>query len=422
MELVLNNITYHNCPVEAREKLSLSAEQQRFMLEKLAESKQVSEAAVLQTCNRTEFYTYGRDGFDTAELLKKILVEVSPATNELWHRYSSQCTGTDAVRHLFEVAAGLDSQILGENQILAQLKSAYCLCIDCGVSGSVFHRLFHNAFRVGKAVRTETNINCGAVSVALAAVESAGREIKLSDAAAMVIGAGENAELIARYLLKAGLANLIVANRDRAKAGAVCARLKGAEAIGLDRIVARLAEVSLLISSTASEEPVITYEKVKKFLSQRKDKLLIIDVAVPRDIDPDVGRFDCVSLVNIDQLNEQIESSKESRSREIPKAKAIVNDFADKFVKWHNCLDIVPVISQLSRNGIDLARSQAERYAKDFGPDQTDKLGIFAESLVKKLLHQPISFLKSQEKQPCSQQRQAVDLINKMFPSENKRT
>jgi glutamyl-tRNA reductase len=284
----------------------------------------------------------------------------------------------------------------------------------------IFHRLFHSAFRAGKAVRTHTHINCGAVSVGLAAVELARSKIDLSAGTAMLIGAGENAELVARYLLKAQLSHLIIANRNINKARSMAAHLKAGDAIALADIPAALPEVDLLISSTAAAQPVVTSEMVQGILAEREKPLLIIDIAVPRDIDPAISQFECVTLVNIDDLDEQININREKRSSEIPRARAIVSDFTDKFTAWYDSLDIVPAISRLTKKGMELAHAEARRYAKDFGEENADKLRSFAESLVRKVLHGPIAYIKEGGNgEPTTDQLQAADLINKMFLSED---
>jgi len=421
MKLVLNSITYRNSPVEVREKVSFTPRQRRFMLKKMHAEDGIAEAVMLETCNRIEFYVYARKSFDCNGFLTELIGQVKPGAVDTWGKISRRKAGIDVVRHLFEVAAGLDSQMLGENQILSQVKSAYTESLDCRMSKFMFHRLFHNAFRVGKTVRTDTNINCGAVSVSLAAVELARRKVDLSAGTAMVIGAGENAELVARYLLKGGLQRVIIANRDMQKAEALASRLKRGEIIGLADIAGRLAEVDLLISSTAAAEQIVTYRMVEDDLAHREKGLLIIDIAVPRDIDPGISRFECVSLYNIDDLNEQISQNREKRGSEIPKAQRIVAEFTDKFAGWLNSLNLVPVISQLTQKGAELAHSEAARYAKDFGRAGGDKLELFAESLVKKILHGPISLLKgSADEEPSTEQLQAADLINKMFLSQDK--
>jgi glutamyl-tRNA reductase len=423
MELFLNNLTFHNCPVELREKVAFSNQQRHSMLRQMHAEEKISEAVILQTCNRLEFYLYANKSFNCKKFLKELIRQTKPDAAETWSKYSREAAGIDVARHLFKVACGLDSQMLGENQILSQVKSAYTESLDSRMSRFLFHHLFHSAFRVAKAVRTNTNINGGTASLGLAAVELAKREIDLSTATAMVIGAGENAELVAKYLVKAGLTNLIIANRDKTKAQAVCSRLKTGEAIGLEGLADRLAEVDLLISATAAAKPIVAYQTASKILAQRKRPLLIIDIAVPRDIEAKVSKLECVRLYDIDDLDKQIIEDKKKRRGEIDKAQQIIADFTDEFAGWYSSLNLVPVISELTQEGLELARSEARRYAKDFGDDGSEKLQRFAESLVKKVLHGPINFLKDGgNQQPSTEQLQAADLINKMFLSQDKRS
>ena len=423
MELFLNNLTFHNCPVELREKAAFSSEQRHSMLRQMHAEERMSEAIILQTCNRLEFYLYANKSFNCSKFLTKLLRQIKPDAAETWSKYSREAIGIDVARHLFEVASGLDSQMLGENQILSQVKSAYTESLDSRMSRFLFHHLFHSAFRAAKAVRTNTNINSGAASIGLAAVELAKREIDLSAASAMVIGAGENAELVAKYLVKAAVGGLIIANRDKTKAQAICNRLNNGEAIGLEELANRLAEVDLVISSTAATEPIVTYQTASKILAQRRRPLLIIDIAVPRDIDAKIGEFESVRLYDIDDLDERIIESEKKRQSETNKAQQIIAEFTNEFAGWYNSLNLVPVISQLTQRGLELARSEARRYAKDFGDDDSEKLQRFAESLVKKVLHGPINFLKNgSDRQPSTEQLQAADLINKMFLSQDRRS
>ena len=416
MKLVLNSITYHDCPLQVRETVAFTAEQCRRMLRQMHTEENISEAVILDTCNRVEFYVYAKKAFDVRGFLISLIRQICSDGADTWRKYSRESTEMDVVRHIFDVAAGLDSQMIGENQILSQVKSAYTLSLDCRMSKFMFHRLFHNAFRVGKAVRTQTHINCGAVSVSLAAVELAKTSADLPTTTAMIIGAGENAELAAKYLVKAGLQNLIIANRNHVTAEAMRTRLKTGHVIGLEEAPEKLAEVDLLISSTAAVEPLIHYDAVKNILANRQTPLLIIDIAVPRDIDPRISQFKCVSLYNIDDLDEQISRNRKKRSSEIPKARQIVAEHAKEFTKWYDSLNLVPVITQLTQRGLEMARAEAKRYAKDFGDGNHDKLEVFAESLVKKILHGPISFLKNGgDAEPSIEQLQAVDLLNKMF-------
>jgi len=421
MKLVLCGVSYHNCPVEIREQVSFTQEQRRFMLRKMYTEAAVSEAAILETCNRVEFYLYTRKDFDVDTFLGLLIGQVRPDAVGLWRSYSKKCCDVDTVRHLFDVAAGLNSQTIGENQVLSQVKGAYSMALDCGTSKFLFHRLFHNALRVGKKVRTETEINCGAVSISLAAVELARRQVDLSVSTAIVIGAGDNAQLAARYLLKAGLRELVVANRSPERARAVVSRLGAGCGIGLDEIGGYLPKADLLISSTAAPKPILSCEAAEGSLSQRDKPLLVVDIAVPRDVDPRIARFDGVCLYNIDDLDKRICLNREKRDREIPRARRIVDDFTQEFVRRQQLLDVVPVISQLMQKGLELADNEAKRYSKDFRPADADKLRVFAESLVKKVLDGPIRYVKSDsEDQLSSEQLLAAHLINQMFFSHDR--
>jgi len=416
MELILQSVNYHDCPIGQREKVSLANGQAQEMLRALLDKDGIVEAAILQTCNRTEIYLYAKKDIDWRQPVSELMGQLGNEAGQTWQKYCIQKRGIDVARHLFGVAAGLDSQMLGENQILSQVKAAYIESIGCRASRFIFHRLFHTAFRVGKAVRTQTDINCGAVSISLAAVELAKEKIKSDKAVAMIIGAGENAELAARYLVKGGLKQLIIANRNKDNAGEMCGRLGTGRVIGLDEIPGALDEADLVIASTGATQPVVSFESVKDKLDKRKKPLLIIDIAVPRDVDERISKFDCVTIVNIDDLDKRIAVNREKRSTEIPKAEKIVDDFTKQFANWRDSLSVVPVVTQITQRAIELARAEARRYAKDFGPANAAKLEIFAESLAKKLLHGPVSFLKdANDDDPTTQQLRALDLVNKMF-------
>jgi glutamyl-tRNA reductase len=417
MKLVLNNLTYHDCPVEVREKVTFTAEQRHAMLKAMHHTGRISEAVIVQTCNRLEFYLYARKDLDSRAALCELLAPYGAEAVGAWVGHNKQTEGMEVVRHLFYVAAGLDSQMIGENQILAQVKAAYTESLDARMSKLILHRLFHYAFRAGKAVRTHTNINCGAVSIAQAAIDLARNKVNLPSAKALIIGAGENAELVARYLTKAGLSRLVIANRDVDKARLMAGRYGAAEAVGLAEIGERLAEVDLLIGTTAAPDPVLTYDNVEWHLSGRSKPLLIVDIAVPRDIDPAIGRLDGVTLYNIDDLDEQISTNRARRNREVPKAHAMIDEFVALFAQWYDSLDLAPVIARLTRAGLELARTEAKRYAGDFGDGNAAKLQAFAESLVKKVLHGPISLIKDGAGEPTVEQQLAIDMINKMFLS-----
>jgi len=425
MKLIAYSITHHNCPVKLREKLSLSAARRKSILRKMHTNPSVSEAVLLETCNRTEFYLYVKKNFDCLKFLTPLVSRFNPRARNIWKKYHRFYEALDVVRHLFEVAAGLDSQILGENQILAQLKSAYTESINAKMSRMIFHRLFHNAFRVGKAVRAKTKISTRPVSVALAAVVLAKKEINLQNSHILLIGAGKNARLIVKYLLKSKPKSLTIANRTPKKAKSLLTKSEDIKVIPLRNIGDYLPGIDLLISSTASRKPVLTYQSVKNILTVRKKPLLIIDIAVPRDIEPEISRLKSVRLYNIDDLKKLVKTGTQKRSAEMLRAKAVVNEFTNKFDAWFLSLDLAPVISKLNQMALDLAKDHAARYAKEFAKDNgenlEESLKVFAESLAKKLLHSPISFLRQEgTAEPTAEQFQAADLFNKIFLSKSK--
>jgi len=420
MKFVLNGINYQDCPVAEREKTSFTSGERHSLLKEIHAQAGINEVAILQTCNRIEFYFYVSKNFDVTEYLKRKICALNPQADAVWRKYSKSLEGKLVIKHLFEVAAGLDSQMLGENQILSQVKGAYRESVDYRTSRFVFHRLFHFAFRTGKAVRTETDINREAVSISLAAVEAAKERVDFSSAKGLVVGAGENAELACRYLVKNGLKELLIANRNKSNAESLSRRLGKGEVIGLGEIAEKLICLDFVICSTAAEEPILKYDDVEGLLSKRDKPILIIDIAVPRDVEESIKQFSCVDMFNIDDLNGKIKGNIQKRNEEIPKAKRIVKKFTDEFVRWYDSLAVVPAIKRLSRMGSELARSEAERYAKDFHKADREKLKVFAESLVKKMLHEPISFLKGNDEDELGEEQlEVMDLINKMFFSED---
>ena len=423
MKLVLNSTTHNECPVAQREKLSLTDEHIKAMLKAMHEKPGVSEAAILKTCNRLEFYMYVKKEFDSNAFLSELIQQINPQGSDCWKKFSKNSQDVEAVRHLFQVSAGLDSQMLGENQILSQVKIAYSISTHYKMSRFVFHRLFHNAFRVGKMVRSLTDINCGAVSISLAAVELAKKELDLKNCCVVLVGSGENATLAAKYLCKAGLGGLRIVNRNIENAQLLCETLKAGTAVSLKELNGEIAVADLVICSTASQEFIVSYDDLKDLLQGRDRPLVIIDIAVPRDVAPEVGNIECVKLYNIDDLDERICTNRQERACEVPKAEKIVDEYTDKFFKWYDDLKIVPIISKLHQQGFDLANSEVERYTKDFADSDKEKLELFAQSLVKKVLHGPVSFLKSSgEEELTEEQLMALDFINKMFFSQGRQS
>jgi glutamyl-tRNA reductase len=407
-------ISHHSCPVEVREKFSFGQSQQQELLHKLHNVPDVAEAMILSTCNRLEFYIYCSNAFDAAGCMEKMAAEITSDGLNLWRKYGYHHSGLEAVEHLFNVAAGLDSQVMCEGQILAQLKSAYGTAIHCKSSRFMFHKLMHAAFHVGKAVREQCGMNGQATSVGASAVEAAGKLIDLRKTRAIVVGAGENAQVSAKYLVKKEIGELLIANRNIQGAQAIVDNVGYGRAIALDDLYEYLPGTELVISTTAAAEPVIKYGDVKKALSESGKQIIFFDIAVPRDIEAQVGQIKNVRLFNIDDLDTLAVRDTEKYRVELEKARNIVAQHVGEFGKWLDTLNIVPVISELTQKLSELAKAEARRYATTAQVDP-DKLEQFAQSLARKILHGPIAFMKNAGDEPTFEQVQVADLLNRIF-------
>ncbi len=411
-------LNYRTANVEVRECFALK-EQETFESCARELGKAVDELMVLSTCNRVEILVVSPVGSGTAQRVVDCWARSSArAAGELApHIYHHR--GLDAVRHLFQVAAGLDSMVLGEPQILGQLKQAYRHAVEQGHARVVVNRLLHKSFSVAKRVRTETGIGTSAVSISYAAVELAKRIFgDMSDKTAMLIGAGEMAELAATHLVGAGVRSIGVVNRTYARAEELAARFKG-KAWAFAELTQRLPEVDIVISSTGSPEPIIRARDIKDVLKKRKNRpMFFIDIAVPRDIDPDINSLDNVYLYDIDDLKEVVEENKAQRQTEAEKAREIVGVEADKFGQWLKSLDLQPTIVDLLSRGEELARKELRKTMRRLGPDCPDEVRqaveVMALTLAHKLYHEPLVFLKRRTQEDDGGER-FLDLARRMF-------
>ncbi|MBD5640988.1 MAG: glutamyl-tRNA reductase, partial [Desulfovibrio sp.] len=310
----------------------------------------VNESLVLSTCNRVEILASGGEGLE-GSLLGAWANACACAPDEL-SRYIYKHAGLEAVRHVFEVASSLDSMVVGEPQILGQLKTAYRNSVECRMAGPVINKLLHTAFFVAKRVRNETAIAANAVSISYAAVELARRIFgSLPSHRALLIGAGEMAELAAMHLLQAGIDEIIVCNRTLENGQALAARFHG-RAVPFGELGETLAEADIVIASTGSREPVINAEQVGKALRARRNRpMFFIDIAVPRDVDPRVNTLDNVYLYDIDDLRDVVEENMAARRVEAEAAKAIIDEEVGRFARWLESLDAKPTIIDLISRG-----------------------------------------------------------------------
>ncbi|HDS85388.1 MAG TPA: glutamyl-tRNA reductase [Phycisphaerales bacterium] len=416
MRLICYGISFHETTLSEREPMVFTASQQRHILRAIHREPQIHEGLALCTCNRTELYLYTEAAVDTEAFVRRLIAELNPKGLDVWRHHHYIYEGIAAVEHLFRVAAGLDSQMLGENQILRQVKDAYSASIEEGTSRFFLHRLLHCTFRAAKSVRTRTDINTGAVSISAAAVELAAEQVHLPGATVILVGAGENAALAATHLVKRGIGQLQVISRTLDSAAELCARLKTGRPHTLEALPELAGRADLILCSTASEKPVLTAADYAYLFSQRTEPVVIVDIAVPRDVDPELAQIDGVRLFNIEDLDRQVQTNLQRRGAQIPEAERLIADHVQRYHQWLDSLNIKDVVSELVRTYRALARSEVQRYGGQFDPAQREVLERFAVSLVKKVLHGPICYLKqSAQDERVWDQLQAAELIRKML-------
>ena len=395
MPIFALGISHHTAPVAIRERLSFTLEQTPASLRALMALPGVSEAVILSTCNRTEIYADLKDG--SGEVVADWLAqERSPGDPEVRSRFYSH-SGDAAVRHLLRVACGLDSQIIGEPQILGQIKDAYELARPPGAAGQRLHRLFQFTFAVAKQVRTDTHIGENPVSVAYAAVRLA-RQIfaDFSRLTVLLVGAGDTIELAARHLHEQGTRRMVIANRTVSRARELAEQFQ-AYAIGLDELPAHLNEADIVIASTGSPDPVLTHAHVEAALTGRKRRpLLIVDIAVPRDVDPKVAEIEDVYLFSIDDLHKVVEENLRSRRVAAQEAETLIDAHVVHFNEQQRGLEAVPAIRAVRDHAAEVRERTLEqarqRLAHGESPEQV--LRFLAETLTNRLMHAPTAYLR----------------------------
>ena len=355
MSIILLGVNHKSAPVEVREKLSMSKPRIKANADLVKNMQSLDGMAILSTCNRTEFYFSAPNHYKAKTEVENWLSAYSGLDLEEMTKYLYIFEDRAAVRHLFEVVGGLDSMILGESQIQGQVQDAYNLALECGFSNSIINTLFMTALSVGKRVRTETYIDRQPVSISSTAVELAKNELgSLEGKSVLILGAGETSELAARHLVSNGISGVIVANRTYAKAQKLANEF-GGSAAKLSEFLDYLPDADIVISCTSSPRYVVEKEILAPVVSARKQPLMLIDIAVPRDIDPAVAELDNVILYDIDDLQNQVEQNLESRRKEAVKAQAIIEQEVERAV--HRIDDITPreqrIIEQLAHSIIN---------------------------------------------------------------------
>ena len=397
-EIVVVGMNHRTAPVEIREKLSLSSEEILIGLEMIKSKKIFKESFLFSTCNRVEsvFVTNFKE-----EALKKIYEIFSIMKNipiSEFKTYFYEYSGEEAVKHVFKVSSSLDSMVIGEPQILGQVKDAYKLSVSSGNSKVILNRLFHRAFQTAKKVRTNTGIGGHAVSISYAAVELAKKIFNdLSSKKILLIGAGEMAELAVEHLIHNKTAHVFVANRTFER-GLVLAKKFSGSAIRFEEVVSALEWADIIISSTGAPDYILTKTQVKPVMKKRKNSpLFFIDIAVPRDIDPNINKINNVYVYDVDDLSDVVNTNMKQRQEEAIIAMNIVDDMASHFLSWKQNLKVVPTIVELREKIQGIVKFELEKTMKESGIELDSYApGIekMIDSICNKILHHPITFLK----------------------------
>ncbi len=400
MNIILIGINHRTAPVEIREHLSINCEDNDRPLAEIMRVPQIRESLFLSTCNRVEVLAGVSDIHSAVENLKSVIFSLGNLSSKELEKCLYIYHSDDAVRHLFRVASSIDSMVMGEPQILGQVKDAYRRCVEHNTSGVILNKLLHHAFRVAKRVRTETGISSNAVSVSFAAVKLAKKILgDLRGKIILLIGAGEMSELAAKHLISNGVSKIIVANRTYGQAVKLADDFHGTP-INFDLLKDNLNEVDIVISSTGAPGYIIEKEMLNSALRRRKNRLMfLIDIAVPRDIDPEVNSIDNVYLYNIDNLQEIVDENISVRMREAEKAETIIDEEVLKFSGWFKTLATVPTIVSLKEKVDEITESELQKSAswmRNLGEEQKENIKILVSSVTNKMLHDPITGLKEE--------------------------
>lgn len=404
MHMLLVGINYKSAPVELRECFSISETQLVAALMRLRESPAVTEAVIVSTCNRTEVYAVVTDTAVARKAVHGLLEQVSNLTADSFHAHLYTETGQTVVRHLHRVVCGLDSMVIGETQILGQVRKAFLFAEAACATGSLLNQLFRRAISFGKRVQTETGLGQSAVSVSYAAVSLAKKVFdKLNDKTVVVIGAGKMSELTLTHLAAQGVGQILVVNRTYERARQLAASY-GGHAFAASALPFALKEADIVISSTGSQDYVISADMAAELMKRRKRKpLFCIDIAVPRDIDPNLAKLNNVYLYDIDDLQDVVASNVSQRKQESVRVTAMIEQEVSSFANWLAEQEIVPLIAELRAKALLVQQGIMQSLAQKL-PELDDRqrkiLQKHTMSIVNQLLRDPIASIKEMAVEP----------------------
>ena len=417
MHIVIVGLSHKTAPVEIREKLAFAPTAMERPLRQMLELATITEGLIVSTCNRVELCAVTKEPDAAIAELRRFLAEYHEISPEEINENLFDYQGEEAIRHLFRVSSSLDSMVLGEPQILGQIKTAYGYAAEFKTAGLILNRFLHKAFSVAKRVRTETAIASNAVSVSFAAVELA-RKIfdRLDNKGVMIIGAGEMCELAARHFVSNGISKVLVTNRTFERAEKLAAEFNG-KAVPFDSFVDHLAEVDIVMTSTGAPNFILGKRQMEEVLKRRKNRpMFLIDIAVPRDIDPKVNDISNTYLYDVDDLQGVVQANLKERQKEAGKAEAIVEQEIGQFHQWLGNLEVKPTVIALRRKFEEIRQQELEKTLgnlKDLTGKQRKSIEAMAGAIINKILHKPTAVLKNSQNDTSGEDY--VDAVRTLF-------
>ncbi len=398
MKVFIVGLNHKTADVDVREKFAFNGSKLEEGLIRFKELPEVQEAMILSTCNRVELYANVSDTMKASESIKTFLSEFHNINKESLDKALYIYDDVKAVKHIFRVASSLDSMVIGEPQILGQLKDAFELALEKKTTGILLNKLMKKAISIAKRVRTETRIAENAVSISFAAVELAKKIFTdLSKKVFMLLGAGEMAELAARHLISNGVKEVIVSNRTYKRACELAKEFNG-RAVKFDEFIQEMMRADIVICSTGAPTYILTKSQMQRVMKERKQRqVFIIDISVPRNIDPEINDLDNVYLYNIDDLQGVVDANKFERLKEAEKAEMIIEEEIEPFLKWQSSLDSVPTIIALRDKAEEIKKEELDKLLNkipDIGEKEKKAIEYMAAAIVNKLIHPPTMAMK----------------------------
>jgi len=421
MNILVVGLNHKTAPIEVREKIAFDGPKLEEAINILKKSTAVKENIILSTCNRVEIYAGVTDIESGIEGIKSFISGFHNVPKDLLDKSLYLHSGTDAIRHMYRVASSLDSMVVGEPQILGQLKDAYDEALKHKSTGVVLNKLMRKSVSVAKRIRTETKIAESAVSISFAAVELAKKIFDdLPTKSFMLLGAGEMAELAARNLINSGVKDVLITNRTLARAEELALEFHG-KVVPFENFTSELIHTDIVICSTGAPHYILLKDQVHRTMKERKQKpMFIIDISVPRNIDPEINDLDNVYLYDVDSLQGIVDTNIQERAKEAEKAEMIVDEEIGSFLKWQDSLAATPTVVALRNKAEEIRKAEFEKTIKKLGPMEEEKIKAIeylTVSIVNKLIHPPTAALKSDD----NDKEAMLDMVQKLFQLETEK-